>query len=152
MCDALAREALVDFQLGLLGVVRRDYKSPEYLFFFPDGFDAAKKRSAGHMRAVLLAIVAHIAMLEKGSPLQAHAKPLNACAVAYVPALAADEKAAAAMAQAETQLSVARAQWLLVYDGLYGDVRSMFPGRKALVESFFPDWTKKKVEKVELPN
>lgn len=72
-------------------------------------------------------------------------------AVAYGPALAEDDKAAALLAQTETHLGVARAQWLLAYDALYGDVRSMFPGRKAFVESFFPAWTKKKVEKVDAP-
>jgi hypothetical protein len=144
MCDSLAREALTDFQLGLVALVRRDYKCPEYLAFFADGFDATKRRSGMELRTALLAIGAHIATLAKDSPLQAHSKPLQACVAAYTPALAGDEKAQAALAQAQTQLGVARAQWLLAYDALAGDVRSMLPGRKALVQSFFPEWTKKK--------
>ena len=149
VCDALARDALTDFQLALVAKVRREYKSPEYLSFLPDGFESAKRRSGALMRTLLLAIVAHIQTLEKGNPLHVHVKPLIACADAFEPALLHDHKAQTALVQAETHLGVARAQWLLAYDSLYGDVRSMFPGRRPLVESFFPDWSKKKEKVVE---
>lgn len=150
VCDALAREALTDCQLILVAVTRRDYKSPTYLAVFPNGFDAAKKKSGAELRDELTGVVEHIETLEKTSPLQAHVKPLKACISAYTGPLAEDAKASKAATLADTNLSVARAEWLLAFDGLYGDVRSMFPGRRALAESFFPEWSRKTEKPVKL--
>ncbi len=69
-------------------------------------------------------------------------KPLQACIAAYTGPLADEEKAQIASTKLETQLSVARAHWMLAYDVLYGEVRSMFAGRRTLAESFFVEWGK----------
>ena len=143
VCDVLGRETLTDFQIALVGVVRRDYKSPEYLAFFADGFETIKRKSGAELQVALKGIADHILTLAKDSPLQVHVKPLVAASDAFVAPLKADGIAKAALDQADKNLAAARALWLLAYDGLYGDVRSMFPKRKAFVESFFPEWSKK---------
>ena len=73
--------------------------------------------------------------------------PLQACIAAYTAPLSEDEKAQIASTKLETQLSVARAQWMLAYDVLYGEMRSLFAGRRTLAESFFVDWAKAKSAK-----
>ncbi len=67
-------------------------------------------------------------MLDKTSPLHAHVKPLQACIAAYTAPLAEDEKAQIASTKLETQLSVARTHWMLAYDVLCGEMRSLFAG------------------------
>jgi hypothetical protein len=149
-CDALAREAVVDFQMNLVTAVRRDYTSPEYIAVFPEGLEKVKRHGGAELRKDVQAIVKHISKLAQDSPLHAQTKPLQACVDAYGPALQSEEHALALLAEAETTLAVARAKWLLVYDGLAGDVRSLFPGRRSFVESFFPQWSQKAAKKTGL--
>jgi hypothetical protein len=78
----------------------------------------------------------------KGEPKDSKLLPLlpalKDSVAAYKQPLADDDAAAKTLAKADTALGVAREQWLLTYDALAGDLRSLFPRRKAFVDSFFP--------------
>ena len=142
--DFSAREGLTDFQLELLGVVRRDYKDPTYFTYLPEGFDAAKNLSGAALRDRLIAIVDLLTKEPKGSKLAAHIPPLNALIAAYKVPLADLATADKALGVADTALTVAKSKWLEAYDSLAGELRALFPRRKAFVDSFFPEGKKAK--------
>ena len=136
-CDVNAREAVTGFQLDLVSEVRRDYGHPLYVSFFAKGFAAAKDSSGADLQTVTTTLVSEIAKQPKDSKLHAHSKPLKAAADAYTAPLADQKKAQANKNAAATALSIERSKWIAAYDGLAGELRALFPRRKALVESFF---------------
>ena len=137
--DYNAREALVDTQLDLLTVVRRDYKDALYVTYLPEGLDAVKVLSGTALRDRLVVMVSHLAQEPKGSKLAAHVVPLNAVIAAYKQPVADLAAADTALALADTALGVAKTKWLAGYDALAGELRALFPRRTAFVNSFFPD-------------
>lgn len=141
VCDVQARETLTDFQLQLVAQVRRNYKAPEYIAFFPDGFEEVKRRSGAELVLVLKGILDRLATLPKDSPLQAFHKPLQAAVDAYTKPLAHAQASAAALVQAETAVDVAVAHWRLAYDSTYGKVRAALAGRRKFAETFFIRWS-----------
>ncbi len=146
--DFNAREVLTDCQLDLLSVVRRDYKDPIYVTYLPEGLDAVKSLTGVDLRNRLMVLVTVVSKEPKGSKLAAHLVPLNAAIAAYKVPLTDLETTDKALVVADTALSVAKTQWLAAYDALAGELRALFPRRKAFVDSFFPSGKKGKKVKV----
>ena len=137
--DYNAREALVDAQLDLLTIVRRDYKDALYVTYLPEGLDAVKALSGVALRDRMTVLAGHLAKEPKGSKLAAHVMPIAAVIAAYKAPVIDLAAADNALALADTALGVAKTKWLAGYDALAGELRALFPRRKAFVDSFFPD-------------
>lgn len=135
--DEAAQELLTAFQLDLLKLVNKDYNAVTYRKFLPKGLTEARRAKGTELAAVIGGLLLVLEAEGKSSPLAAYAAKFADVSKNYAKPLADLKKARETEILAGNALEKARHDWIVAYDGLYGQLRSLFAGRKKYVESFF---------------
>ena len=140
--DELARQMLRLLQLDALKFVGKNTKDPFYIALLGKGLSFSTKLKGEDMNAELGRLAERLKDLPKEHALHGYHAQTVAIRTAYVAPSKVLEDAKTAQAKARTTRDQARLAWLGAYEGVYGGLRKIFPGRKAYVETFFRKFSK----------